>query len=66
MTTLQGLAALLTFPLLTRLISENRRVFDWRMSATSLTLQLALALPLLKTPLFHTLFIGLNNLLLDL
>jgi CNT family concentrative nucleoside transporter len=66
MATLQGLSGLLLFPLLAWLISENRRAFDWRVPATGLALQLMLALLLLKLPLFQTLFISLNEILLSL
>ncbi|MEJ2691516.1 MAG: nucleoside transporter C-terminal domain-containing protein [Candidatus Thiodiazotropha sp.] len=66
MATLQGLAGLLIFPLLAWLISENRRAFDWRVPLAGLALQLAIALLLLKLPLFQALFIQLNQLLLIL
>ena len=66
MASLQGLAGLIVFPLLAWLISENRRACDWRIPATGLALQLIIALLLLKLPLFQTLFIQLNQLLLAL
>ncbi|MES9986376.1 MAG: nucleoside transporter C-terminal domain-containing protein [Candidatus Thiodiazotropha endolucinida] len=66
MAMLQGLTGLFLFPLLAWLISENRRAFDWRVPVAGLTLQLILALLLLKLSLFQALFIQLNQVLLAL
>ncbi|MCU7853189.1 MAG: nucleoside:proton symporter [Candidatus Thiodiazotropha sp. (ex Monitilora ramsayi)] len=66
MANLQGLAGLFFIPLFAWLISENRRAFNWRVPVTGLALQLIIALLLLKLPLFQTLFIQLNQMLLGI
>ncbi|MCU7810298.1 MAG: nucleoside:proton symporter, partial [Candidatus Thiodiazotropha sp. (ex Notomyrtea botanica)] len=66
MANLQGLTGLFLIPLLAWLISENRRAFNWRVPVTGLALQLIIALLLLKLPLFQTLFIQLNQILLGI
>jgi CNT family concentrative nucleoside transporter len=66
MASLQGLIGLILFPLLAWLISENRRAFNWRVPVAGLAMQLILALLLLKLPLFQSLFIQLNQVLLIL
>ena len=63
---MQGLIGLALIPLLAWLLSENRQAFNWRVPAAGLALQLILALLLLKLPLFQTLFIQLNQILLGL
>ncbi len=45
------------------LISEERRLFPWRLVLTGLSMQLVLAIALLKLPLFKDLFLVLNQLL---
>ena len=66
MASLQGLTGLILIPLLAWLISENRRAFNWRVPVAGLAMQLILALLLLKLPLFQSLFIQLNKILLGL
>lgn len=63
---MQGLVGLFLIPLFAWLISENRRAFNWRVPVAGLALQLIIALLLLKLPLFQTLFIQLNQILLGL
>jgi CNT family concentrative nucleoside transporter len=43
------------------LLSENRRVFPWRTILAGLTLQIAIAVLMLKAPLFRQIFLGLNS-----
>lgn len=43
------------------LLSENRRIVPWRMILSGVTLQMAIAVLILKAPLFRQLFIGLNS-----
>jgi CNT family concentrative nucleoside transporter len=66
MASLQGLIGLILIPLLAWLISENRRAFNWRVPVAGLAMQLILALLLLKLPLFQSLFLQLNQVLLGL
>ncbi|MCU7915581.1 MAG: nucleoside:proton symporter [Candidatus Thiodiazotropha sp. (ex Gloverina cf. vestifex)] len=66
MANLQGLSGLFLIPLLAWLISENRRAFNWRVPVAGLTLQLIIALLLLKLPLFQAFFIQLNQMLLGI
>jgi CNT family concentrative nucleoside transporter len=63
---LQGILGLTALTAFAWLISENRRATDWKTVAAGLTLQLVLALLLLKLPLFKELFLGLNSALLSL
>jgi CNT family concentrative nucleoside transporter len=53
-----GLSALLA---VAWLLSENRRVFPWRTILAGLTLQIAIAVLMLKAPLFREIFLGLNS-----
>jgi len=53
-----GLSALLA---VAWLLSENRRVFPWRTILAGLTLQIAIAVLMLKAPLFRQIFLGLNS-----
>jgi CNT family concentrative nucleoside transporter len=43
------------------LLSENRRVFPWRTILAGLALQIAIAVLMLKAPLFREIFLGLNS-----
>jgi len=62
----QSALGLLAFPLLAWLLSENRRLVAWRTVAAGLALQLAMAIALLKLPLFKQAFLGLNDAMLAL
>jgi CNT family concentrative nucleoside transporter len=47
-------------------VSENRRAFDWRIVATGLGMQLAIALLLLMVPVARNILFGLNGLVTTL
>ncbi len=48
------------------LLSENRRILPWRMILAGLALQIAIAVLMLKAPLFQQIFLGLNNIVIAL
>lgn len=63
---LQSVVGLLAFPGLAWLMSENRKKARLRQVIIGISLQLALALTLLKAPFFADLFISLNSIVLAL
>jgi len=58
---IQGLVGMLVLLAVAWLLSENRRLLPWRLVLAGLTLQVAIALLMLKAPLFRQLFVGLNG-----
>jgi CNT family concentrative nucleoside transporter len=62
----QSLLGLMVLPGLAWLMAEERRRPDWRMVIGGITLQIALALLLVKMPQSKALFAGLNDLVLHL
>jgi CNT family concentrative nucleoside transporter len=48
------------------LLSENRRVVPWRTILAGLALQIAIAVLMLKAPLFRDIFLGLNSVVMTL
>jgi CNT family concentrative nucleoside transporter len=61
--TAQSALGILAFPALAWAMGEDRRRFPWRIVVAGLGLQLALALALLKLPVFKGLFLTLNEML---
>jgi CNT family concentrative nucleoside transporter len=57
----QGIAGLSTLLAVAWLLSENRRVFPARTVLAGLALQVAIAVLMLKAPLFREIFLGLNS-----
>jgi len=64
--TVQSALGLLAFPLIAWLMSENRRRVAWRTVLAGLALQIAMAVALLKLPLFKQAFLALNDAMLAL
>jgi CNT family concentrative nucleoside transporter len=56
-----GILGLLTLLAVAWLLSENRRVFPWRTILAGVALQIAIAVLMLKAPLFREIFLGLNS-----
>ena len=56
-----GILGLVTLLAMAWLLSENRRVFPWRTILAGLALQIAIAVLMLKAPLFREIFLGLNS-----
>ncbi|HUP94463.1 MAG TPA: nucleoside transporter C-terminal domain-containing protein [Burkholderiales bacterium] len=63
---MQSAAGLIVLLLLAWAVSENRRSVPWRIVASGLALQIALAALLLKAPLLQQFFLALNDALLVL
>ena len=63
---MQSAAGLIVLLLLAWAVSENRRSVPWRIVASGLALQIALAALLLKVPLLQQFFLALNDALLVL
>ena len=61
MTILQSSLGLVLFPVIAWLMSENRRAVTWRVPVAGLSLQLALAVLLLRFPPVRDIFVGLND-----
>lgn len=61
---IQGLVGMLVLLAVAWLLSENRRLLPWRLVLAGLTLQVAIALLMLKAPLFRQLFVGLNGIVI--
>ena len=66
MLALQSAFGFLAFILIAWLLSENRRGFPWRVVVAGVLLQIALAVLLLKVPVFKAVFFELNDALLGL
>jgi CNT family concentrative nucleoside transporter len=66
LTSLQSLFGVIVFVGVAWSISEDRRVFPWRITIAGLGLQLVLAALLLKLPFFQDAFIALNRVILSL
>ncbi len=64
MTVFQGIAGLAAFCTIAYVLSENRRAVSWKVPVTGLALQIAVAVLLLKVPLFQSVFLGLNTVVL--
>lgn len=62
----QSLLGLVVLVLIAWLLSEDRRRVDWRLLLSGLALQFAIALLLLKIPLFRAFFTALNDMILAL
>ncbi len=58
---MQGMFGILVLLTTAWLLSENRRILSWRLILAGLALQAAIALLMLKAPLFRQLFLGLNS-----
>lgn len=65
-TMIQSLFGLLCFIAIAWICSENRRLFPWRLVLAGLGLQFLIALLLLHLPLFQTVFLWLNSLVIAL
>ncbi len=57
---IQGITGIVTLLAVAWLMSENRRIIHWRIILAGVALQVAIALLMLKAPLFRELFLGLN------
>lgn len=62
----QGIAGLIFFILFAWIISENRRRIDFRIIILGLSTQILLAVLILKIPVFQTVFLFLNNIVVVL
>ena len=62
----QGLIGIAVLLLVAWLMSEKRRLVPWRLITTGLLLQVAIALLMLKSPLFRQIFVRLNDVVLAL
>ena len=62
----QSLVGIAAFIAIAWAVSENRRAVPWRVIATALAVQLALAVALLQVPALRGAFLGLNELVLAL
>ena len=61
---IQSMVGILALLSVAWLLSENRRLLPWRMILAGLSLQVAIAILMLKAPLFRELFLGLNKIVL--
>lgn len=60
----QGVIGVLALCIIAYLLSENRRAISWKVPVIGVTLQLVVAVLLLKVPLFQSVFLGLNSVVL--